>query len=81
MDESQDGPGAMQARVQAAVLRMVADEAAVHPARILRTIPHADERDVARAVKVLLDDGYLVMDPRRATYLGDLDPIELTAKG
>jgi hypothetical protein len=49
----------MQALVQAAVLRMVADESAVHPARILRTLPHADERDVARAVALLVEAGYL----------------------
>jgi hypothetical protein len=74
-------PAGMQAFVQSAVLRMVADESAVHPARILRTIPHADERDVARAVEVLVNDGCLLVGARRATYEGDLAPAELAAKG
>jgi hypothetical protein len=62
---------------------MVADvaAAAVHPAGILRAIPRAYERDVARAVESLLDDGCLLVGMQRATYLGNLAPVELTAKG
>ena len=71
----------MQDLVQAAVLRTVADEAAVNPARILRNLPRADERDVARAVEILLREGCLVIHVQRPTYLGDLTPVELTDKG
>jgi hypothetical protein len=62
---------------------MVADvaAAAVHPAGILRAIPRAYERDVARAVESLLDDGCLLVGMQRATSLGNLAPVELTAKG
>jgi hypothetical protein len=54
----------MQAFVQAAVLRMVADESAVRSARILRTLPRANERDVARAVELLIEDGCLEVSVR-----------------
>jgi hypothetical protein len=62
--------------VQAAVLRAVADESAVHPARILQTLPHADERDVARAVEILVDEGFLVVEVQRGKYLGTLAPVD-----
>ena len=74
------GPG-MQALVQAAVLRMVADESAVHRARILRTLPHADERDVARVVALLVEDGYLEAARQRAGYFGVLAPVTLADRG
>jgi hypothetical protein len=71
----------MQAFVQAAVLRMVAEESAVHPARILRTLPHADERDVARAVTLLIEDGCLEVGGQRPGNVGNLAPVTLTDRG
>ena len=57
------------------------DESAVHGARILRTLPHADERDVARVVALLVEDGYLEAARQRAGYFGVLAPVTLTARG
>jgi hypothetical protein len=81
METAQDGPGDMQARVQAAVLRMVADESGIHLAKILRTLPRANERDVARAVHLLVEKGYLDLGGRVIGDQGQVTAVYLTERG
>jgi hypothetical protein len=70
-----------QAIVQAAVLRMVAEQAAVHPARIRRDCPGADARDVSRAIQLLVEGGYIVVPVPPATPSSAIAPVELTERG
>jgi len=70
-----------QGTVQAAVLRMVAEQAAVHPARIRRDCPGADARDVSRAIELLVEGGYIVVPVPPATATSAVAPIELTEHG
>ena len=74
-------PPEMQAFVEAAVLRMVASQSSISASTVLRTLPRADERDVDRAVEVLLDEGCLVVGTQGPRHPEVRYPAELTAKG
>jgi hypothetical protein len=47
----------MQQRVQLAILAQIAAHQGVDPERVAHACPHADERDVARALEILVDEG------------------------
>jgi hypothetical protein len=47
----------MQQRVQLAVLAQIAAHQGVDTATVADACPHADERDVARALEILVDEG------------------------
>jgi hypothetical protein len=47
----------MQQRVQLVVLAQIAAHQGVDPARVADACPYADERDLARALEILVDEG------------------------
>jgi hypothetical protein len=69
-----------QGIVQTAVLRMVAEQAAVHPARIRHDCPGADARDVSRAIQLLVEGGYIMVPVPPATPGSAVAPVALTER-
>ncbi len=71
----------MQDHVQSAVLRAVEADSMIDPEKVRRLYPKADDRDIRRAVEVLVDEGFLVFVPAVSASTGVLLPASLTDTG
>jgi hypothetical protein len=54
------GMAGMQGHVQSAVLRAVEADSVIDPEKVRRLYPKADDRDLRRAVEVLVEEGFIV---------------------
>jgi hypothetical protein len=73
-------PG-MQDHVQSAVLRAVEADSVIDPQQVRRLYPKADDRDIRRAVEVLVDEGFIVFVSSDTVSSGVLSAATLTGKG
>jgi hypothetical protein len=77
-------PRPMQQRVQLVVLAQIAAHEGVNPAKVAAECPHADSRDVLRALEILLDEASIDRhggNPERLEHAAAEGLLQLTRAG